>query len=119
MAKLLNIKQNSPAEIRNYQVDYTEATGTIGQRSGTVHIAGASEGVALTFDYDNLVAGDELLIVNSSASYSGVVTAPDNATWDGTNTVATFPSGESALLVRAISSTRFYIIVNNDSVTFA
>lgn len=115
---LLNVKQQTPSEIRHHQTNFTEA-GTITQRSGTVRLEGAAASFALTFGYDSLMPGDELLIVNVSGSYSVPITTPSGVTWDGTNDTATFGTGGDALLVRAISDTRFFIIANIGSVSLS
>ena len=118
-ATLLNVKQNSPASIVNVQPATVTANGEINATSGTLVLSGASAGLALTFGGDVLVEGQELLIVNTSADYSAELTLPSGTTWDGTNDKATFGTGGDALLVRAISPTRFFVIVNVGSVAFS
>lgn len=115
---LLNVKQNVPSEIRHHQTNVT-AAGVITQRAGTIRIAPAAASIALSFGYDALEPGDELLIVNVSGSYSVVIDTPSGVTWDGTNDRATFGTGGDALLVRAISDTRWFIIVNIGSVSLS
>lgn len=115
---LLNVKQHVPSQIRHYQTNVT-AAGTIMQRAGTIRIEPAAASIALAFGYDSLEPGDELLIVNVSGSYSVVIDTPSGVTWDGTNDRATFGTGGDALLIRAISDTRFFVIVNVGSVSFS
>lgn len=115
---LENVKQNVPSELRWHQTNVTGA-GLISQRAGTIRIEPASASIALLFNYSSLEPGDELLIVNVSASYSVVIDTPSGVTWDGTNDRATFGTGGDALLVRAISDTRFFVIANIGSVSFS
>ena len=60
------------------------------------------------------VAGDELLIVNSSATgvIAHTVTVPGGVTLDGTNTIATLDAVGDALHLVALSATRWFILEN-------
>ena len=115
---LENIKQQTVGEHDEHQNNFTTAR-PITQRSGTVRIEPAAASIALTFGYNRLRPGQELLIVNVSGSYSAVIDTPSGVTWDGTNDRATFGTGGDALLVRAISDTRWFVIVNIGSVSFS
>lgn len=66
-------------------------------------------------------AGDELFIINTSASGTAThtVTLPVGVTWDGTNRIATLDAPGEALHVVAISATRFFILENIGSVAFS
>ena len=116
---LEQVQQNSPSEIQHHTENYTAGTQLIMQQSGTVRIEPAASAITLLFGYDTLKVGDELPIVNMSATYSADVIASSGFTWDGTNDRATFGTGGDALLVRAVSSDRFLIIVNVGSVVLS
>lgn len=92
------------------------ATGAITLDSGMVLLNHASTVIAATLDAP--VAGDELYIINSSASgtEAHTVTTAGGVTWDGTNNTATFDAPDEALHVIAISATRWFILNNIDSV---
>lgn len=95
------------------------ASGAITLNSGLVILNHASTPVAATLDAPT--AGDELIIVDGSASGTAAhtVTLPSGVTWDGTNRVATLNAPGEALHVIALTATRFYIVVNNGSVAFS
>jgi len=92
------------------------ASGAITLNSGLVELNHATVVIAATLDAPT--AGDELFIVDSSASGTAAhtVTLPSGVTWDGTNRVATLNAPGEALHVIALSATRFYIVQNNGSV---
>lgn len=97
---------------RNTASQALTATGAITIDNGVVTLAHASTIIAATLDAPT--AGDELLIVNTSASGTAAhtVTLPSGVTWDGTNNTATLNAPNEALFVRAISATRWFIIAN-------
>lgn len=88
------------------------ATGAVTINSGLVTLAHASVVIAATLDAP--VAGDELIIVNTSASGTAAhtVTLASGVTWDGTNNTATLNAPGEALHVIATSATRFFILEN-------
>jgi hypothetical protein len=92
------------------------ATGAITINSGLVLLSHATVVIAATLDAPTV--GDELYIVNSSASGDAAhtVTLPEGVTWDGTNDVATLDAPGEALHVLAISATRWFILENIGSV---
>lgn len=89
------------------------ATGSITIDSGVLLLNHASTIIAATFDAAP-VAGQELYIINSSASGTAAhtVTTPSGVTWDGTNNTATLNAPGEALHVIAISATRWFILEN-------
>lgn len=95
------------------------ASGAISIRSGLVTLAHATVIIAATKAAPT--AGDELIIVNTSASgtVAHTVTLSGGATWDGTNNTATFDAPEEALHVVAVSATRFKILENIGSVALS
>lgn len=95
------------------------ATGAITVASGTVLLNHASVIIEATLAAPT--AGDELLIVDISATGTAAhtVTTAAGVTWDGTNNTATFNLLDEALFVRAISATRWQIIVNTGSVALS
>lgn len=89
---------------------------TVG-RNGTVQLNHASVVIAATLAAPT--AGDTILIVNNSASGTAAhtVTLPAGVTFNAAgNNTATLNAPDEALLLRALSSTRWYIVVNNGSV---
>ncbi len=100
-------------------VDALTETGAIGITSGLVTLAHNTVAIEATLAAP--AAGDVLYIVNASASGTAAhkVTLPDGVTWNGTNRVATLDAPGEALLVIALSATRFYVVVNNGSVAFS
>lgn len=94
-------------------------TGAIGITAGLVTLAHASTAIEATLVAP--VAGNLLYIVNTSASGTAAhtVTLPAGVTWNGTNRVATFDAPGEALLVMAVSATRFSVIVNTGNVAFS
>jgi hypothetical protein len=93
------------------------ATGAITINNGTVQLNHASTIIAATLDAP--AAGDMLLIVNASASGTAAhtVTLPSGVTFNAAgNNTATLNAPDEALLMRALSATRWYIILNNNAV---
>lgn len=98
------------------QVQALTASAAISIKSGLVTLAHATVAIAATLAAP--VAGDELIIANTSASGTAAhtVTLPAGVTWDGTNNTATLDAPNEALHVIAVSATRWYIVDNNGSV---
>jgi hypothetical protein len=92
------------------------ATGAITINSGVAMLNHASTIIAATLDAPT--AGDELYIINTSASGTAAhtVTLPSGVTWDGTNNTATLNAPGEALHVIATSATRWFILENIGSV---
>jgi hypothetical protein len=68
------------------------------------------------------VAGLLKKLICTSASTSllaNVYSGSSGVTFGGTNTMATFNTADDALILKAISATRWYIEVNNGTVTLA
>ena len=109
---------NTVGQHRHTVQELTE-TGAITINSGVVLLNHASTIIAATLDAPT--AGDELYIINSSASGTAAhtVTLPSGVTWDGTNDVATLNAPGEALHVVAISATRWFILENIGSVAFS
>lgn len=95
------------------------ATGAITIDNGVVTLSHATVVIAATLDAPT--AGDELFIINTSASGTAAhtVTLPEGVTWNGTHRVATLNAPNEGLHVVAVSATRFYIVQNNGSVAFS
>lgn len=89
------------------------ATGaiTVG-RFGIVTLAHATVVIAATLAAPT--AGDDLIIVNTSASGTAAHTVKTAAgvTFDGTNNTATLDAAEEALHIVAVSATRWKIMEN-------
>lgn len=98
------------------QVQALTASGAIDIKSGLVTLAHNSVAIAATLAAP--VAGDELFIVNASASGTAAhtVTVAAGVTFDGTNNTATLNAPNEALHIIALSATRWYIVQNNGSV---
>lgn len=99
-----------------HDVQELTVSGAITLDSGIVllnHISGA---IAATLDAPT--AGDELFIIDNSASGTAghTVKLASGVTFDGTNNTATLNAPNEALHIVAISATRFYIVQNNGSV---
>jgi hypothetical protein len=96
------------------------ATGaiTVG-RFGVVTLAHATVIIAATLAAPT--AGDDLIIVNTSASgtVAHTVTAAAGVTFDGTNNTATLDAPEEALHIVAVSATRWKIMENIGSVALS
>jgi len=95
------------------------ATGAVTITSGLLRLNHASTIIAATKAAPAI--GDELIIVNTSASGTAAhtVTLPSGVTWDGTNRIATLNAPGEALHVIATSATRFFILENIGSVAFS
>lgn len=95
------------------------ATGAITLNSGAVLLDHATVIIAATLDAP--IAGDELFIIDSSASGTAAhtVTAAAGVTWDGTNNTATLNAPGEALHVVATSATRWFILENVGSVALS
>lgn len=98
------------------QVQALTASGAISIGSGLVTLAHNTVVIAATLAAP--VAGDELFIVDASASGTAAhtVTLPAGVTWDGTNNTATLNAPGEALHVIATSATRWFILENIGSV---
>jgi hypothetical protein len=91
------------------------ATGAITINSGLVTLAHATVVIAATLDAP--AVGDELFIINTSASGTVAHTVTlTGVTFDGTNTIATLDAPGEALHLIAISATRWFILENIGSV---
>lgn len=106
-----NVTGNTVGEHR-HSVQTLTATGAVTINSGVLLLSHASTIIAATLDAP--VAGDELYIINSSASGTAAhtVTTAAGVTWDGTNDTATLDAPGEALHVIAISATRWFILEN-------
>lgn len=88
------------------------ASGVITLNSGVVLLNHATVAIAATLDAP--AVGDELYIIDNSASGTAghTVTCAAGVTWDGTNNTATLNAPGEALHVIAISATRWFILEN-------
>lgn len=113
-----DITGNTVGEHR-HSVQELTATGAVTINSGVLLLNHATVIIAATLDAPT--AGDELFIIDSSASGTAAhtVTTAAGVTWDGTNNTATLNAPDESLHVVAISATRWQIIVNNGSVAFS
>jgi hypothetical protein len=98
------------------QVQALTATAAISIKSGLVTLAHATVVIAATLAAP--VAGDELIIVNTSASgtVAHTVTVAGGVTVDGTLTILTFDAPEEAIHMIAVSASRWKILENIGSV---
>jgi hypothetical protein len=111
---LLDSVQNAASpfagEVQN-AVQTLLATGAITLGSGLVILSHATVVIAATKAAP--VAGDELFIVNNSASGTAAHTVTfAGATLNGTNTIATLDAPNEALHLIALSATRWFILEN-------
>lgn len=99
-----------------HSVQELTASGAITIDSGIVLLNHASVAVAATLDAP--VAGDELFIIDNSASGTAghTVKTASGVTFDGTNNTATLNAPGEALHIVAISATRWFIMENISSV---
>jgi hypothetical protein len=88
------------------------ASGAITLSSGLVLLAHNTTPIAATKAAP--VEGDELIIVNTSATGTAAhtVKTPAGVTWDGSNNTATLDAPGDALHVIAVSATRWFILEN-------
>jgi len=94
------------------------ATGAITITNGLVMLNHATVVIAATLAAPT--AGDELFIVDSSASGTAAHTVTlSGVTFDGTNSVATFNAPGEALHLIALSATRWFILENIGSVALS
>ena len=102
---------NVVGQHRHSSQELTE-TGAITLNSGVVLLNHASVIIAATLDAP--AVGDELYIINSSASGTAAhtVTTAAGVTFDGTNNTATLNAPGEALHIIAISATRWFILEN-------
>lgn len=115
-SRTYNIKNAAPY---SHPVQELTASGGIIISTGIVLLNHASTIVAATLPAPQ--AGDELFIIDSSASGTAAhtVTLPAGVTFDGTNNTATLNAPDESLHIVAISATRWQIIVNNGSVALS
>lgn len=102
-----------------HAVQTLTATGAITLNSGLVLLNHATVVIAATLDAPT--AGDELYIVDSSASGTAAhtVSLPAGVTFDGTNNTATLNAPGEALHLIALSATRWFILENIGSVALS
>jgi hypothetical protein len=102
-----------------HSVQTLTATGAITLNSGLVQLNHATVIIAATLDAPT--AGDELYIVDNSASGTAAhtVTVPAGVTFDGTNNTATLNAPGEALHLIALSATRWFILENIGSVALS
>lgn len=100
------------------QVQALTVSGAITIKSGLVTLAHATVVIAATLAAP--VAGDELIIVDASASGTAAhtVTCGAGVTFNGTNNTATLNAPDEALHIIALSATRWYVVQNNGTVAF-
>jgi hypothetical protein len=113
-----DVTGNTVGEHRHSTQELT-ASGAITLNSGLFTLNHASVIIAATLDAP--VAGDELYIVNNSASGTAAhtVTTAAGVTWDGTNNTATLNAPGEALHVIALSATRWFILENIGAVALS
>lgn len=101
------------------QVQALTATGAITIKSGLVTLAHATTPIEATLAAPT--AGDELIIINTSASGTAAhtVTVAAGVTLDGTNDVATLDAPGDVLHMIAVSATRWIILENIGSVALS
>lgn len=99
-----------------HEVAPLTASGAIAIDSGVVTLSHATVAIAATLDAPT--PGDELYIINMSASGTAAhtVKTPSGVTWNGTNNTATLDAPGEALHVIAVSATRWFILENIGSV---
>jgi hypothetical protein len=98
------------------QVQALTATGAITIKSGLVTLAHATTPIEATLAAPT--AGDELIIINTSASGTAAhtVTVAAGVTLDGANDVATLDAPGDVIHMIAVSATRWIILENIGSV---
>lgn len=113
-----DITGNIVGEHRHSTQELT-ASGAITLNSGLFTLNHATVIIEATLDAP--VAGDELHIVDNSASgtIAHTVTTAAGVTWDGTNNTATLNAPGEALHVIALSATRWFILENIGSVALS
>lgn len=101
------------------EVQVLTASGAISIKSGLVTLVHNTVVIAATLAAP--VAGDELFIVDNSASGTAAhtVTLPAGVTFDGTNNTATLNAPGEALHLIALSATRWLILENIGSVALS
>jgi hypothetical protein len=101
------------------QVQALTASGEITIKSGLVTLAHGTTPIAATLPAP--VAGDELIIINTSATgtEAHTVTVEAGVTLDGTNDVATLDAPGDVLHMIAVSATRWYILENIGTVVLS
>jgi len=106
-----NVDGNLVGQHRHEVEELTE-TGAITITSGVVLLNHVTTPIKATLATPT--AGDELYIINSSATGTAAhtVTCAEGVTFDGTNDVATFDFLGEALHLIAISATRWFILEN-------
>lgn len=105
-------------KVRQHQI--ITATAAITINNGIVELNHASTIIAATLDAPE--EGDELLIVDNSGSGTAAhtVTLPAGVTFNTTgNNTATLNAPDEAILIRALSPTRWVIVSNEGSVAFS
>lgn len=107
------------ASVRPYENQTLTASGAITIDNGTVQLNHATVAIAATLDAPT--AGDDLVIVDNSASGTAAhtVTLPAGVTFDGTNNTATLDAPGEALHLRALSATRWFILENIGAVALS
>ncbi len=95
------------------------ASGRVAATGGLLILSHPSVVVAATLP--KAMPGDDLLIVNNSASGSvaHTVTCPPGTTFDGTNNTATLNAPGKALHLVALSAARWFILENIGTVTLS
>lgn len=95
-----------------HPVQTLTVSGAITLNSGVVLLNHATVIIAATLDAP--AAGDELYIIDSSASGTAAhtVTLPAGVTFDGSANTATLNAPNEALHIIAISATRWFILEN-------
>lgn len=113
------LKGTRSGEAYSHPVQELTVSGAISIHTGVVLLNHASTIIAATLPAPE--AGDELFIIDSSASGTAAhtVTTAAGVTWDGTNNTATLNAPGEALHVVAISATRWFIMENISSVALS
>lgn len=103
----------------NLKFQELTASGAINIKGGLVGLNHASTIIAATLAAP--VAGDLIIIVDTSASGTAAhtVTCPAGVTFDGANNRATLNAPGEALVLVALSPTRWFIVLNIGSVALS
>lgn len=111
------LRQGTVGHTRSEVTEVTAAGAVYLQGNDTVVLNNAAN-IAVTVA-TTPKPGDLLEVICLNTNNGTTLTLPSGVTWDGTNRIATFDADGEYLIVRAISTTRWFVIHNTSSVAFS
>lgn len=116
---LYNLKQNQIGHVRSEVVTVTETTSVnIAAKSNVTLVINATAQAVITL-VGTPPVGAYLRVIALNITTNATVVLPSGVTWDGSNNTATFDADGEKIGACLITSTRWFVDNNPNSVAFS